>query len=213
MKLPKSVLVKDTVSLFANKYKYKIVLVCPGAGFFRGNKLDFAIEKLNDIRLGHHNPSWFKIKSKTDLDYCFALHNLLSSLTDYDIRVEHPLLNFYTNTPNNLEKLAALDEHRIKYVCLPNKNIKDLGQNTVVVKKLDYKYKLYLGSTKQDHTSFINWCENNSKIRLTKSAKRDLSKQRSWGGSYFYVKDDKTLTMVRMFLGSAIVKLDTVIKG
>lgn len=213
MKLPKSVLIKDTVSLFANKYKYKIVLVCPGAGFFRGNKLDYALEKLTEIQSGSYNPSWFKTKSKEDLEYCFALHTVLSSLVDYDVRIEQPLLNFYTNTPGNLEKLAALDSNRVKYICLPNKNIGVLEKNTVVVKKLDYKYKIYLGSSKQDHSSFIKWCENNSKLRLTKSAKRDLSKNRSWGGSYLYVKDDKTLTMVRMFLGSTIIKIDTVIKG
>ncbi len=213
MKLPKSVLIKDTVSLFSNKYKYKIVLVCPGAGLFRGNKLDYAIEKLTEIKAGTYNVPWFKIRTKEDLEYCFSLHKLLSSLNDYELRIEHPLLNVYTNTPNNIERLAALDDKRIKYICLPDKNIGDLEKNTVVVKKLDYKHKVHIGSTKQDYTAFVKWCENNEKIRLTKSAKRDLSKIRSWGGSYFYVKDDKTLTMVRMFLGSAIVKLDTVIKG
>lgn len=213
MKLPKSVQIKDTVSLFSNKYKYKIVLVCPGAGFFRGNKLDYALEKLTEIKNGNSNPPWFKTKSKDDLEYCFTLQRVLTSLSDYEIRIEHPLLNFYTNTPGNLEKLADIDENRVKYVCLPDKNIGELEQNTVVVKKLDYKHKVHLGSTRQEYNDFVKWCENNSKIRLTKSAKRDLSKARSWGGSYFYVKDDKSLTMVRMFLGSSIVKIETVIKG
>lgn len=213
MKLPKSVQIKDTVSLFSNKYKYKIVLVCPGAGFFRGNKLDYALEKLTEIKNGDYNPPWFKTKSKDDLEYCFTLQRVLTSLSDYEIRIEHPLLNFYTNTPGNLEKLADIDENRVKYVCLPDKNIGELEQNTVVVKKLDYKHKVHLGSTRQEYNDFVKWCENNSKIRLTKSAKRDLSKARSWGGSYFYVKDDKSLTMVRMFLGSSIVKIETVIKG
>ena len=213
MKLPKSVQIKDTVSLFSNKYKYKIVLVCPGAGFFRGNKLDYALEKLTEIKKGDSNPPWFKTKGKDDLEYCFTLQRVLTSLSDYEIRIEHPLLNFYTNTPGNLEKLADIDENRVKYVCLPDKNIGELEQNTVVVKKLDYKHKVHLGSTRQEYNDFVKWCENNSKIRLTKSAKRDLSKARSWGGSYFYVKDDKSLTMVRMFLGSSIVKIETVIKG
>lgn len=209
MKLPKSVLIKDTVSLFANKYKYKIVLVCPVAGWFRGNKLDFVLEKLNEGSF----PPWIKIKSKEDLDYCFKLQNLMTTLQDYELRVENPFINFYTNTPSNLEKLAALDEQRIKFISLPNKNNPNLAQDSVIVKTLDYKYKVHLGTTKQDYNNFLNWCENNDKIRLTKRAKKDLSKRTSWGGSYFYVKDDKTLTMVRMFLGSTISKLETVIKG
>lgn len=213
MKLPKSVLIKETVSLFANKYKYKIVLVCPAAGWFRGNKLDYALEKLTEVKESGKYPPWFKIRTKDDLDYCFNLQQLMSNLVDYELRIESPLINFYTNTASNLEKLAALDENRVKFISLPNKTVSNLEKNTVIVKKLDYKYKAHLGATREEYSSFVTWCENNNKIRLTKSAKRDLSKSRSWGGSYFYVKDDNALTIVRMFLGSNIVKLETVIKG
>ena len=209
MKLPKSVQIKDTVSLFANKYKYKIVLVCPVAGWFRGNKLDYVLEKLNEGVF----PPWAKIKTKADLDYCFNLQKVMSGLNDYELRIESPFINFYTNTASNLEKLSAIDEFRVKFVCLPSKTAPILEENSVIVKTLDYKYKLNLGASKQEHLSFVQWCEGNDKIRLTKRAKKDLSKNFSWGGGYFYVKDDKTLTMVRMFLGNLISRIETVIKA
>jgi hypothetical protein len=209
MKLPKSVLIKETVSLFANKYKYKIVLVCPVAGWFRGNKLDLVLEKLNEGVF----PPWVKIKTQADVDYCFALQQLMSTLTDYELRIESPRINFYTNTTANIEKLAALDEDRVKFICLPNKVNPELTENCVIVKTLDYTYKVHMSPTKQDYASFINWCQDNDKIRLTARTKTDLSKKNSWGGGYFYVKDDKTLTMVRMFLGSVINKIETVIKA
>jgi hypothetical protein len=209
MKLPKSIKIKETVSLFANKYKYKIVLVCPVAGWFRGNKLDFVLEKLTEGDF----PPWIKIKTKADLDYCFALQKLMSTFSDYELRVESPLINFYTNTTSNLEKLAALDDNRVKFICLPSKGNPELEKNSIIVKTLDYNYKLHLGATKQEYASFVKWCEDNDKIRLPKRAKLDLSKTFSWGGAYFYVKDDKTLTMVRMFLGTAVSKIETVIKA
>jgi hypothetical protein len=209
MKLPKSILIKDTTSLFANKYKYKIVLVCPVAGWFRGNKLDFVLEKLNEGNF----PPWVKIKTKEDLNYCFNLQKVMSSLVDYELRIESPFINLYTNTPGNLEKLSVIDENRVKFICLPNKQGPTLEENSVIVKKLDYKYRAHVGSTRQNHLSFVQWCDGNSKIRLTKRAKKDLSKNFSWGGSYFYIKDDKTLTMVRMFLGNLISKIETVIKA
>jgi hypothetical protein len=209
MKLPKSVLIKETVSLFANKYKYKIVLVCPVAGWFRGNKLDLVLEKLNEGVF----PPWVKIKTQADVDYCFALQQLMSTLSDYELRIESPRINFYTNTTTNIEKLAALDQSRIKFICLPNNSIPDLEENTVIVKTLDYKYKIHLSATKQDYQNFLNWSSGNDKLRLTNRVKKDLSRRNSWGGGYFYVKDDKTLTMVRMFLGAVISKVDSVIKA
>lgn len=209
MKLPKSVLIKQTVSLFANKYKYKIVLVCPVAGWFRGNKLDFVLEKLKEGVF----PPWVKIKTQADVDYCFALQHLMTTLSDYVLRIESPRINLYTNTTANIEKLAALNEDRVKFICLPNRTSPELEAGTVIVKTLDYNYKVHLSATKQDYQNFLNWSTGNNKLRLPNRAKIDLSRKNSWGGSYFYVKDDKTLTMVRMFLGGAISKIETVIKA
>ena len=209
MKLPKSILIKDTVSLFANKYKYKIVLVCPVAGWFRGNKLDLVLEKLTEGVF----PPWVKIKTQADVDYCFALQHLMSTLRDYEIRVESPRINFYTNNSSDIEKLAALDECRVKFICLPNKTSPNLVEGSVIVKTLDYGFKVHLGSSKSSYINFVNWCNGNEKIRLPMRAKQDLSKNVSWGGGYFYVKDEKTLTMVRLFLNNVITKVETVIKA
>ena len=116
MKLPKSVLIKDTVSLFANKYKYKIVLVCPVAGWFRGNKLDFVLEKLTEGVF----PPWVKIKGKEDLDYCFNLQQLMSTLSDYEIRVESPRINFYTNNSWIEHKAQLLKNMGVYYYQMAN---------------------------------------------------------------------------------------------
>jgi hypothetical protein len=209
MKLPKSILIKDTVSLFANKYKYKIVLVCPAAHWFRGNKLDFVLEKLKEGQF----PLGIKIKDKEDVDYCFSLHQLMTTLSDYEIRVESPMINFYTNNTSDIERLAALDECKVKFICLPNKANPNLVEGSVIVKTLDYGFRVHLGPSKSSYTNFVNWCDENKKVRLPRRAKDDLSKNSSRGGGYFYVKDEKTLTMVRLFLNNLITKVETVIKA
>lgn len=195
--------------MFANKYKYKIVLVCPVAGWFRGNRLDFVLEKLNEGVF----PPWVKIKTPADVDYCYKLRDLMTTLSDYVLRIESPRINLYTNDTATIEKVAALDENRVKFICLPNRTSPELAVDTVIVKTLDYNYKVHLSATKQNYQSFLTWSAGNNKLRLTKRVQLDLSKQSSWGGSYFYVKDAKTLTVVRMFLGAAINKIETVIKA
>jgi hypothetical protein len=68
-----------------------------------------------------------------------------------------------------------------------------------------------MGKTRNSYASFISWTENNSKVKMTNNAIRDLGRDRSWGGCYFYVKDEKCLTMVKMFLGSEIGRIDRII--
>ena len=196
-----------------NKYKYKIVLVCPVASWFRGNDLAFVASKLIDLADPEQHPVWLKIKTTEDLGFCNTLHTVMSTLADYELRIEHPLINVYTNAPVNLEKLASIDPERVKYISIPNKVNPELSNNTVIVKKLDYDYKIFLGKTKQNHTNFVEWSKNNKKIKLTPTAKRSLSRNTSWGGSYFYVKGEQTLTMVRMFVGESIAKIESVIKA
>jgi hypothetical protein len=196
-----------------NKYKYKIVLVCPVANWFRGNDLDHVLLKLNELSQTKNPAAWIKIKGPDDEEYCRNLHTSMKNLVDYELRVEHPLINIYTNNTQHLESLSALDASRVKYVSIPNKNNPDLVSNSVIVKKLDFDYKIHMGRTRQEYNNFLKWAENNKKIRLSKKLIRDLGKSSSWGGSYFYVKGESNLTMVRVFLGSDIAKIESVIKA
>ena len=137
----------------------------------------------------------------------------MASFQDYTIRIEHPWINFYTNDTKHVELLTALNPGQIKYVCIPNKANPSLQPRSVIVKTLDFGFKIHMGTTRQDYINFVNWSKNNSKIRLTRKSERDLSKAKSWGGSYFYVKDEKTLTMVKVFLGSDINRIEAVLKA
>lgn len=193
-------------------YQYKVVLICPVASWFRGNDLAFVAVKLGQLGTSQ-TPPWLTLKTPGDKEYCFDLLAVFTQFDSYDIRVEHPILNFYTNNSTHVEKLTALDPLRVKYVSMPNKQFPQLSKGTVIVKNLDFDYKVYLGRTRKPFVEFVVWALNNKKLRLTGKAKEDLTRTSSWGGSYFYVKGEQTLTMVKMFVGGEISKIETIIKA
>lgn len=214
MKIPKLVQIKDTVKLFNNKHNFKVVLVTPLSAAFRGNRLNYVFDLISSWNTEQYLPPYFKIRNgETEVNYINKVALTLATYDDYELRVETPLISIYTNNPKLVEEITNIDATCVKYVSLPNKKCPVLKENTVIVKKLDYDYKVHLGFTKQEYTNFIKWATGNSHIKLTKRTIKDLSRSRSWGGGYFYVKGDKALTMVKMFLGHEISKIEHIIKG
>jgi len=205
-------LVKTTTKLFKGIYQYKIVLVCPGAHWFRGT-MEEALKYLEQVDLSKTNTSSYRntfIKTQDQLDYAFQLQNLLSLMKDIDIRVESPWISIYTNNRKDIDKLIKLNPDKVKYYSEPNSN---LVAGTIVMPKMDYDYRVTLGKTTQAHTAFIEWAETSPKCKLTKSCIRELQKSRSWGGTHFYVTGDNNLLLVKMHLGGSISKLERIVKN
>lgn len=213
MKLPSSIQTKQTIRLFNSKYKYKIVLLSRAASWFRGNDLDNVKKNLFNTLTRPYVGS--QKLSTLDLAYAQKLVSAFDNMADFIIRVESPYINFYTNNAADVEKLAKIDSEHVKYVCLPAPGSESLLEDKkVLVKNLNYAYKIHIGRTRSNHNDFVTWCEDKTeRIRLTKTAKKNLSKDSAWGGYYFYVRDDKTLTMVKMFLGEGISAVESVVKA
>jgi len=211
MKLHSSIQTKQTIRLFNRKYKYKIVLLSRAASWFRGNDLNNVKKNLASAK------SYVGSQKLTANDFLYAQKLLVSfsSMNDFIIRVESPYINFYTNNDSDVEKLAKIDSEHVKYVCLPAPGSESLlDDKKVLVKNLDYAYKINMSRTRSNHSNFVTWCaDKTDRIRLTKTAKRNLSRDGAWGGYYFYVRDDKTLTMVKMFLGEGIGTIESVVKA
>ncbi len=212
MKLSPLIQTKQTIRLFNGKYKYKIVLLSKAASWFRGGDIENV--KKNLANVSSSNSVWVKKLTADDMLYVTRLITALQPMENFLIRVESPYINFYSNNDRDVEKLAKIDSQNVKYVCLPEPGSETLlDDKKVLVKNLDYAYKITMGRTRQNHSNFVNWCiGKEDRVRLTKSASRYLSKNSSWGGYYFYVKDDKTLTMVKMFLGEGINLVESVVK-
>ena len=207
---------KTTTKLFNGIYQYKIVLVCSGAHFFRSGDMASTLESLQQIDLVRNTsgiPNWRHslIKTQDDLDYALKLQNALSKQPDIDVRVESPWITVYTNNKKNIDILTKLDKDRVKYVSAPAEKT-TLEQNTIIMPKMNYDYRITLGKTIQEHSSFVEWAESNPKLKVTKSAKTDLLKPRSWGGKHFYLTGENNLLLAKMHLGSSIAKIERIIK-
>jgi hypothetical protein len=215
-------LIKTTKSLFRGTYQYKIVLTCAGAAFFRSGDMDSTLSDLKKITvndsLAKHGSavyvtSWRAgIKTQEDLDYAFKLQEQLKKLSNIDIRVESPYISIYSNSKTDIDTLIKLNADNVKYISVPPVD-STLEVGTVIMPKMPFDYRITLGKTTQQHESFISWAEGNAKLKLTKSCKRDLNKERSWGGTYFYVTGDNNLLLTKMHLGGSINKVERIIKA
>jgi hypothetical protein len=152
------------------------------------------------------------IKTQDDLDYAFKLQNAMANMSNVDVRVETPWVTVYTNSMADLNKLINLDQEKVKYISLPPDNT-TLSEDTIIMPKMDYEFRITLGKTTQEHSAFISWAENNKKCKLTKSCIKDLSKPRSWGGTHFYLTGDNNILMAKMHLGGSIAKIERIIKA
>jgi len=192
---------KTTTRLFKGIYKYKIVLVCPGAQNFRKQTHEEIISAL----LTDKNS-----RTQGNLKYAMDLQNCLNAMENIEVRVENPWLSIYTNREADLNKIAKLDQDTVKYISKPSI---DLEEGTVLMPKMDYDYRVTLGKTTHEHSAFVEWAESNSKIKLTNACIKDLEKPRSWGGKHFYVKGEKNLMVAKMHLEGSVSKVERIVKN
>lgn len=204
---------KETRSLFLGTYQYKVVLVCPAATLLRGGDIDGAIRQLSAWRPGDKNYwNWqTRIKSPDEWEMSKSLCADLKKLQDFVIRIESPNVNFYTNNEKDVKLLEKKYSNTIKYISKPS-NV-TLEEGVIVMPKMDFDYKITMGATRQEYSSFVSWAETNPKVKLTKSCIRDLERTRSWGGTHFYITGDNNLLLAKMHLGSTISKVQRILKS
>jgi hypothetical protein len=199
---------KTTTKLFHGKYQYKVVLVCPGAQVFRSGDSKTILEALEKISVGSGGRRG-RVTSQEELDYAFKLQHALTKLQDFSLRVESPWISIYTNTKKDLDFLCNLNTESVKYVCKPSSI---LEKDTVIMPKMAYDYKITLGKTTQENSTFISWAEANPKIKIPKATKRELLKSRTYGGKHFYLSGDKNLMLARMHLGDSVARIENIVK-
>jgi hypothetical protein len=207
---------KTTKRLFKGIYQYKVVLICPGATWFRSGDMSATLENLKKVNFDSKKVNnWYHhhahIKTPEDLDYALKLQNALSKMSDIDIRVESPWITIYTNNKKDTEILSKLDESHVKYISMPVAG-KTLQENTVVMPKMNFDFRVTLGKTTSENLGFVEWAKKNAKVKLTKSCIRDLNKPRSWGGTHFYITGDNNLLLAKMHLGDSIAKIERIVK-
>lgn len=191
------------------------MLVCNGVSYFR-NGLDYALDVMKRVDFSSQTRSlrWGElsiVKSQEELDYLFKLHKLFLKMQDYDYRIESPWISIYTNSKSDIDKLVKLNENLVKYVSIPAEKT-SLTEGTVIMPKKDFEFRVTLGKTSSEHSAFVEWAEGNKNLQLTKSAKRDLLRDRSWGGTHIYVTGERNITLTKVHLGGSINKIERIVK-
>lgn len=205
---------KETTKLYQGKYQHRIVLVCYGAGMFRGGNLNTIFKRLSEVEVGPPSYSWqtypppVPVRNQADLNYLFDVYSCLSRMEDFTVRVENPWLSIYTNDEKDIRALRLIDSTRVKAIYQPAAQLEE----GVCVSSLPYDFKVFVKPNDAGHDSFIEWAESNDNIKLTKSVVHSLKGFRRSNQSYFYVSGDKNLTMARIYLGGLVKRVDRIVR-
>jgi hypothetical protein len=103
----------------------------------------------------------------------------------------------------------------VKYIYRPSDITESiLKADNVFVEDCPYSFKVILGPTKKDYVNFLEWAEDdNDNIQLSLSARNQLARPFSKAHSWIYVKDEKALLFVKMFLGEIIIDILNVVSS
>lgn len=204
--------------LFYDKYKYKLVAYSTIASIFRNVDLDFARRELDSLQYQVDQGArtltmprrlyWGRNIPYEDFEDGKYLLREFTKQKDFTLRVEMNYLNIYSNDKswlNSLQKVISLPAE----FWSPAEYVEQLAKNQVVVEVPNMKYRVTLRSCTPE---FGAWCENNTdKIKIGNSVLSTIKYGGDISGRYFYVRDEKVLTLVELLIGSGIRRVDEVI--
>jgi hypothetical protein len=190
-------------------------MVTPIASAFRGKnlkktELELSLLKERLLESKHKHISvggWTKtLASMDDIDNGIKIVGLLNSLTSFNIRVEGKILSLYFND-ERMTDFTSIKNLSIREVFTPETtDIKEFlldHPSTIIRKEYTHKYKVTVNSLRSDADGFIEWALKLPKIKLS-------SKKYKYGG-HFYVADEKTLNMCRLYLSNKIQKVEELV--
>lgn len=142
--------------------------------------------------------------------YFKKLQEFLENTEDeFELSVNYSFITIFTNIEKLINEIIKIDENRI--LSLSRVKNQTIVADTIFLPRIPFDYKISLRRSSTNHSSFINWAKSNKNIKLTGSCIRELQKDRSYGGTYFYVKGDNNLLLAQMQLGEVIGKVEKII--
>ena len=214
--------VYETDRLFYNKFLNKVEIYNPLSHIFRKelqkpNTFSHAREEIDTLYTQYKakmpmQRGWgSQFVREEDLFDAITIYRILVKRPETLLRVETSFLNVYSNDYSWLVKLGNSISDKKCALYQPKQGM-TLEPNTIYVNRpVEYKYKVTLGK-KLGAKSFAKWVENNPS--LAKMGKKALSYcyEEQWvKGYYFYVKDDKSLTLASLLVGDNIQRIDTLV--
>ena len=170
--------------LFKNQYQFKLVI--------------------------HKNFYYLEKPTLPKKQYFKKLQEFLENTEDeFELSVNYSFITIFTNIEKLINEIIKIDEDRISSLSrIKNQTI---VADTILLPRIPFDYKISLRKSSINHSSFIDWAKSNKNIKLTYSCIRELQRDRSYGGTYFYVKGNNNLLLAQMQLGEVIGKIEKII--
>lgn len=210
MKPPKQKINK----LYYNKYPYKIACKSTYAYMLSNND----IQAVRRWATNASSSSLPRIERMNFLSFLDKVEPFLTS--DIKIRIERNHFNLFCMTPTIRNKIKKALNNWVVEVCGPE-NKEELAfllanSNKKIICNLlpynRYQFKVFIKSKIPENIKedFLNWSKKyDGSIRMTDSTESWFLNYHRWAQAPFiYVEDSKTLTMVSLFLGGNIKKIE-----
>lgn len=218
-----------TIKLHYSKYLYKLVLTNSLAPWFRTEfqkdgklgavkkKIDEYEECIRDgkplVRQIYRTEVPIKLSEFNDAKFIYK--TLRDTKEDYKIRVEKwHSFNIYSNNSEFLEYIGTNSKYSASEFWSPDQNaIKKLleEKNIIIVDNPpQFDLKVTLRSKRID-PRFANWLESNTDKSKVGATTLENIKQGWGGGTYFFVRDEKVLSMVEIIISDSIQKVERLI--
>lgn len=226
MTLPK---LYETKKLHYGEYLYKLVLSNQLSTIFRTEvqrhgKLGFAKEQLNNLHEKYiqGEPLEKQIFRTTRIipneDYLDAvdIYAVLKFANNYKIRIDpHSRISIYTNDKELTNKIIRKmrksnaefwePDSSVVHALLEQKNIILIDNPTC------YPIKLTFGTQSVDN-SFAKWLESNrDKSKVGSITLESIKNGHDLNGLYFFVRDEKVLSLISMLVGHNIRRIDKLV--
>jgi hypothetical protein len=225
----KSLKLRETRKLHYGKYLYKLVLPSVLAYAFRTSNqrtknLSYAKSVLDEINsLYERNQPLVRQMYRTkqtisEFDFLDAMdiYSLLKQNTnDYRIRCERNTLSIATNDLNLANDIAKKFRSSGAEFWKPQPEMLaflSLKHDVVLVDKTpDMEFKIYLNNNRCD-PSFAAWLEkNDDKSKVGHYTLGNIKHSMYNGNAYFYVRDEKVLLMVQMYISKNIRRIEKLV--
>lgn len=210
---------QSTKRKFYNKWLYKVSLFCPGAALYRIKSYQECLDWLSSNKEKTVYPTYSYYNKALGNKNFKNITEFLSKLdpTTFGKRIESSTLDIYTNNFDLYQSLINEFSLFVFQAFAPsNIDIDALEENKIAAKKLahkEYKYRVFLLPHKikntQEKINFISWLDTQQdRIKITDTVKRwFVTTSYNWDRRYMYVKDEKTLMLVKIRSADAVGRI------
>lgn len=217
---------RESLKLHYGKYTYKVLLNNQLSSIFSAHRTEqYRDRVLNELQVDHDKGNVLKLArwrvgtpiDTVDFENAKYLSQLFKHHSDYRKRVEFgDQIIIYTSDEDMVNELVDNLSNCIKEIHRPKEGIEAfLTQNigTAIVKTPpEHEFRVYLNGKHID-PSFANWLRSNSdKCKVGEMTLQNIENSSYYtNNSYFYIKNDKVLTMIRMIVGHNIRKVERLV--